>query len=333
MARRGLLWVCLTGYVLCLQLNFDIRGSRINKTNVHGYNSGRGRMIWLDSLPWVTVFMVSRCVRVCLKTFKKNNCLQFCAVSHTQQTGEAALTRRSHATTTTIPVLAAAGQRFHAVLCVLPSLMSVGGGGESWGHVFLEVHGFTDTVCNIAATTAIKALPERPDLVGCFRGTVKSSVRHIVRSETRWKVVSYDICCAHSGHGAAPSRLWSKPKWLHEAFHGEVCAPLKNKQRYCCLIRHIDSVASLWLRSNSINWLSGDWTSPFVSCISCCYAKWQLRRRRLLVAQNFSSKRPFCTNLQVYFLQIVFCLNFRETGLFCGAGLTLGLLASWLNQN
>lgn len=33
-----------------------------------------------------------------------------------------------------------------------------GGGGESCGHVFLEVHGFADTVCNIV-TTALLSLP------------------------------------------------------------------------------------------------------------------------------------------------------------------------------
>ncbi|KAF6717092.1 hypothetical protein FQA47_001709 [Oryzias melastigma] len=71
-------------------------------------------------------------------------------------------------------------------------------GGESCGHVFLEVHGFTDTLCNIAATAIESPFPSGRTLSCCFRGTVKSSVRHIVRSETRWKVVSYDICCAHS---------------------------------------------------------------------------------------------------------------------------------------
>lgn len=83
-----------------------------------------------------------------------------------------------------------ARRSFHTltVSCVVYSLMR----GESCGHVFLEVHGFTDTTCNIV-TAVLMSLSSLSGLwsvcIFFLRLIVKPPVRHIVRCETRGKVV------------------------------------------------------------------------------------------------------------------------------------------------
>ncbi|MEQ2222604.1 hypothetical protein ILYODFUR_028024 [Ilyodon furcidens] len=69
--------------------------------------------------------------------------------------------------------------------------------GESCGHVFLEVQGFADPVCNIVTTALRSVLLPCRDFGASFRAAVKPPDRHIVHSETRWKLVRVVTFAAH----------------------------------------------------------------------------------------------------------------------------------------
>lgn len=61
-----------------------------------------------------------------------------------------------------------------------------------------QVHGLTDTSVQHCAHGVNAPLQACPDFGLCHRGIVKSPVRHIVRCETRGKVVRVMTLAAHN---------------------------------------------------------------------------------------------------------------------------------------
>lgn len=95
-------------------------------------------------------------------------------------------------------------------MCVCVFFFSlVDAGKESCGHVFLEVHGFTDTLCNIVTAAVCLSASQRVRIYfDCLGKKKPPRSPYCAQRNSRGKLSkSYDICCAQSLHGAACSRL------------------------------------------------------------------------------------------------------------------------------
>lgn len=213
-----------------------------------------------------------------------------------------------------IPERAAARRSCHAVAvsCAVYSLMQ----GEKVVDMFswsARLHGYRP--CSVVELQRKRAFFS--SLSGLW--IMFSRDCKLVRSpycalwNSRESCQSYDICCAQSLHGAACSRLWSKPKWLHGAGHGELRAPLIRyihcvlftlTNPLCCPTALGSSGASLLLNFNitsvAIARLIARVPSFPVFLVvpnGSCPAGASL----LLLLPNFfsGSHRPLCTHLDV----------------------------------